>query len=128
MRVALRTVFCAGALRPLCADFLEALPALGAGLVSSAGAGLSAGAAGVCAELSGLASVIKNMQAKAPVRTGRLSAAAGVFKNEAGSLVKNIPGHGRFVSQDKPDRQGVQELARRLILGRWRCATQSAAC
>ena len=97
-------------------------------MVSSPGAGLSAGAAGVCAELSGLASAIKNMQAKAPARTCRLSAGAVVIKNEAGSLVKNIPGHGRFVSQDKPDRQGAQELARRLILGRWRCATQSAAC
>ena len=64
-------------------------------MVSSAGAGLCAGAAGVCAELSGLAKAIKNMQAKAPARTGRLSAEAVVFKNEAGSLVKKIPGHGR---------------------------------
>jgi hypothetical protein len=67
------------------------------------------------------------MQAKAPARTGRLSAEAVVFKNEVGSLVKNIPGNGRFVSPGKPDRQGVQMLARRLILGRWRCATQRAA-
>jgi hypothetical protein len=57
------------------------------------------------------------MQAKAPASTCRLSAGAGVFKNEAGSLVKNIPGHGRFVSPGKPDRQGLQELARSLILG-----------
>jgi hypothetical protein len=35
------------------------------------------------------------MQAKAPARTCRLSAGAGVIKNEAGSLVKKIPGHGR---------------------------------
>ena len=92
----------------MCAVFLEALPALGAGLVSSAGAGLSAGAVGVCAELSGLASAIKNMQAKAPARTGRLSSGAGVFKKEAGSLVKKIPGNGRFVSPGKPGKQGLQ--------------------
>ena len=97
-------------------------------MVSSAGAGLCAGAAGVCAELSGLAKAIKNMQANVPARRGKLSSGAGVLKNEDGSLVKKIPGHGRFVSPGKPDRQGVQELAHRLILGRWRCATQSAAC
>jgi hypothetical protein len=57
------------------------------------------------------------MQAKAAARTGRLSAEAVVIKNEAGSLVKNIPGHGRIVSPDKPDRQGLQELACSLILG-----------
>ena len=127
MRVALRTVFCAWALRPLCADFLDALLALGAGLVSSTGAGVRVGAAGVCAELSGLTSAIKNMQAKVPARRGKLSSGAGVLKKEDGSLVKKIPGHGRIVSPGKPDRQGVQELAHRLILGRWHCATQSVA-
>ena len=86
-------------------------------MVSSAGAGLRAGAAAVCAEQSGLASDIKNMQAKALARRGRLSSGAGVLKKEDGSLVKNIPEHGRFVRPGKPDRQGVQELARRLILG-----------
>ena len=101
----------------MCADFLDALLALGAGLVSSAGAGVRVGAAGVWAELSGLASAIKNMQAKVPARRGKLSSGAGVLKKEDGSLVKKIPGHGRIVSPGKPDRQGLQELARRLILG-----------
>jgi hypothetical protein len=57
------------------------------------------------------------MQAKVPARRGKLSSGAGVLKKEDGNLVKNIPGHGRIVSLGKPDRQGLQELARSLILG-----------
>ena len=86
-------------------------------MLTTAGAGLSEGAVAVSAAPRGLASAIKNMPVKTPARRGKLSSGAGVLKKEDGSLVKKIPGHGRIVSPGKPDRQGLQELARRLILG-----------
>jgi hypothetical protein len=96
-------------------------------LVTTAGAGLSAGAVAVSAAPRGLAIAIKKMPVKAPARRGRPSAGAGGVEKETGSLVKNIPGNGRFVSPGKPGKQELQWFARNPILGRWRCATQSAA-
>jgi hypothetical protein len=106
---------------------LAGLLALGAGLLTTAGAGLSAGAVAVSAAPRGLAIAIKNMPVKAPARRGQPSAGAGGVEKEKGSLVKNIPGNGRCVSPGKPGKQGLQLFARKPILGRWRCATQSAA-
>jgi hypothetical protein len=42
-------------------------------------------------------------------------------------LVKKIPGNGRFVSPGKPGKQGLQQFARKTILGRWRCGIERAA-
>ena len=56
----------------------------------------------------GLASAIKNKPVKAAARRGRPSAGAGGVEKVRGSLVKKIPGNGRFVSPGKPGKQGRQ--------------------